>query len=133
LQLVLTHGDFSLVNAITSDDGLRFIDWEGVASGGLYSDVFHFLFAERYYKRIANSFLVDASEYTGRYRKASLDRFPELLEAAELDLTFARRLYYLERLALLMKRSVSSHLCNVVHNSIATFRDYDHDAGDVAE
>lgn len=131
LQLVLTHGDFSLVNAITTDDGLRFIDWEGVTSGGLYSDVFHFLFAERYYNRIADSFLDEMSEFTTRYRKAALGRFPELQDAADLDLTLARRLYYLERLALMLNRSVTSNLCSVVGNSIATWRDYDRDAGDV--
>lgn len=132
LQLVLTHGDFSLVNAIVTDDGLRFIDWEGVTSGGLFSDVFHFLFAERYYKRIADSFLVEVSEYTDRYRNACLGRFPELREATKLDQTIARRLYYLERLSLMLKRSVSTNLCDVVCNSIATFNAYDQDAGDVA-
>jgi hypothetical protein len=132
LQLVLTHGDFSLVNAIATDEGLRFIDWEGVTYGGLYTDIIHFLFAERYYKRIGESFVYELSEFVTRYRKAALERFPELREAADLDLTFARRLYYLERLGLMVKRSVSSHHCNVVSRSISTFHDYDNDAGDVA-
>jgi hypothetical protein len=132
LQLVLTHGDFSLVNAIATDDGLRFIDWEGVTSGGLYNDVIHFLFAERYYDRIDESFVDEMTEFVSRYHDAALDRFPELREAAELDFTLARRLYYLERIGLMLKRSISSNLCSVVGNSIATFRAYDQDAGDVA-
>jgi hypothetical protein len=132
LQLVLTHGDFSLVNAISTDDGLRFIDWEGVTYGGLVTDVIHFLFAERYYSRIGESFVAELSEFVARYRAAALARFPELREAADLDLTFARRMYYLERLGLMVKRSVSSHHCNVVSRSIETFREYDNDAGDIA-
>ena len=132
LQLVLTHGDFSLVNAIATDEGLRFIDWEGVTFGGLFTDVIHFLFAEHYYKRIGASFANEMSEFVARYRAAALERFPELRDAADLDLTFARRLYYLERLGLMVKRSVSSHHCNVVSRSIGTFRDYDNDVGDVA-
>jgi hypothetical protein len=132
LQLVLTHGDFSLVNAIDTDEGLRFIDWEGVTFGGLYTDLIHFLFAERYYQRIGENFTDELAAFVGRYRDAALKRFPELRDAADLDLTFARRLYYLERLGLMVKRSVSSHHCNVVSRSIGTFRDYDNDAGDVA-
>lgn len=132
LQLVLTHGDFSLVNAISTSAGLRFIDWEGIAPGGLYSDVFHFLFVERYYDRASPCFLEDVSVFVERYREASQARFPELSEAAETNLTFARRQYYLERLSLLLNRAVSSNLCKVICKSIATFRDFDHDAGDVA-
>jgi hypothetical protein len=131
LQLVLTHGDFSLVNAIATDEGLRFIDWEGVTYGGLFTDVIHFLFAERYYKRIGESFITELSVFVDRYRRAVLERFPELQQAAELDLIFARRLYYLERLGLMVKRSVSSHHCNVLSRSIETFREFDKNAGDV--
>lgn len=132
LQLVLTHGDFSLVNAIVTDDGMRFIDWEGVTFGGLYNDVMHFLFVERYYGRIDESFIDEMTEFVARYREAALDRFSELREAADLDFALARRLYYLERIGLLINRSISSNLCNVVIKSIATFRAYDRDAGDVA-
>jgi len=132
LQLVLTHGDFSLVNAIATSDGLRFIDWEGVASGGLYSDIFHFLFAEQYYGRASGDFLKEMSVFVDRYGEASQARFPELRDAAEIDLTFARRQYYLERISLLVDRAVSANLCKVVCNSIALFRAFDHDAGDDA-
>ena len=130
LQLVLTHGDFSLVNAISTSAGLRFVDWEGVARGGLYSDIFHFLFAEKYYDRASANFAKDMSVYIEKYRKSIQARFPELRTAAEIDLTFARRQYYLERLSLLLDRDVSSNLCKVVSNSIAMFRDFDRDAGD---
>jgi len=132
LQLVLTHGDFSLVNAIATSDGLRFIDWEGVSFGGIYSDVFHFLFAEHYYGRTSGNFLKELPVFVERYREASQMRFPDLRDAAELDLTFARRLYYLERVSLLLDRATSSNLCRVVCNSIALFRDFDRDAGDDA-
>jgi len=130
LQLVLTHGDFSLVNAISTDGGLRFIDWEGIAPGGLYSDVFNFVFVERYYDRASDNFRNEMSEFIRGYRKASQERFPELREAAETDLVFARRQYYLERLSLLLNRKVSSNLCKVVCNSIALFRDFDRESGD---
>jgi len=132
LQLVLTHGDFSLVNAISTNAGLRFIDWEGIAPGGLYSDIFNFLFVERYYGRASAGFEQDLAAFVHRYREACRMRFPELREAADGDLTFARRQYYLERLSLLLDRAESDNLCKVVCKSIAMFRDFDREAGDVA-
>ena len=132
LQLVLTHGDFSLVNAISTSAGLRFIDWEGIASGGLYSDIFNFLFVEQYYDRASDNFIQEMTDFVAKYRDVCRTRFPELRKAADTDLTFARRQYYLERLNLLVNRAVSPNLCKVVCKSIAMFRDFDREAGDAA-
>jgi hypothetical protein len=130
LQLVPVHGDFSLVNAIATPDGLRFIDWEGISPGCVYDDIFNFLFVERYYKRATGNFMKDISAFLDRYGKAVRKRFPELAEATEVDVTFVRRQYYLERLNLLLDREVSSNLCKVVRKSIEMFREFDREAGD---
>jgi hypothetical protein len=130
LQLVLTHGDFSLVNAISTGDTLRFIDWEGIRPGGLYSDVYHFLFAERYYDRATEHFLHDVANYVASYQSTCLERLPELRDAANIDLTFARRLYYLERVRLMLDREVSANIGQVILKSIAMYRQFDRDLGD---
>jgi hypothetical protein len=130
LQLVLTHGDFSLVNAISTGGGLRFIDWEGITRGGLYSDIYHFLFVERYYDRVIDNFLDDVSSFVANYHRACLDQLPELQEAAEIDLTFARRLYYLERVRLMLDREVSANIGQVIIKSIDMYRQFDRDLGD---
>ncbi len=132
LQLVLTHGDFSLVNAISTNSGLRFIDWEGVAPGGLFNDIFNFMFVERYYGRASDNFLNELEEFVGRYRGAIQATIPELRDASLQDLTFARRQYYLERLNLLLNRAESPNLCKVVLGSIALFRNFDQEVGDAA-
>ena len=132
IQLVPSHGDFSLVNTIVTDSGLRFIDWEGLAYGGLYNDLVHFLFVERYYGRIGERFTDEMADFVSRYSEAAANRYPELRSSVDLDFAFARRLYYLERISLLLRRSISSNLCNVIIKSIATFRAYDLDAGDIA-
>ena len=130
LQLVPVHGDFSLVNAIATIDGLRFIDWEGISPGCVYDDIFNFLFVERYYERATGSFMNDMSAFLDQYGRAVRERFPELAAATEVDVTFARRQYYLERLSLLLDRDVSSNLCNVIRKSIAMFCEFDREAGD---
>jgi len=130
LQLVPVHGDFSLVNAIATTDGLRFIDWEGISPGCVYDDIFNFLFVERYYERATGNFMNDMSAFLDRYGQAVRKRFPELTDATEVDLTFARRQYYLERLKLLLDREVSKNLFKVICQSIEMFREFDREAGD---
>lgn len=130
LQLVPVHGDFSLVNAIATPQGLRFIDWEGIAPGCIYDDAFNFIFVERYYGRATDKFFVDMATFLERYGKAVRQHFPELAAATEVDLTFARRQYYFERLYLLLGRDASPNLCKVVRNSIEMFCEFDRDAGD---
>ena len=132
LQLVPVHGDFSLVNAIATTDGLRFIDWEGISTGCVYDDIFNFLFVERYYERATGSFMNDMSAFLDRYGQAVRERFPEMADATEVDITFARRQYYLERLKLLVSREVSPNLFKVVRQSIEMFREFDREAGDDA-
>ena len=129
LQLVQSHGDFSLVNAILTDDGLRFIDWEGLSPGCLYSDILNFAFVERYYERTESNLIEELPSMLQRYRAAVASRYPELSDAADINLDFARRLYYLERLSLLCGREASKNLSKVVIRSIRIFQDYDADAG----
>lgn len=130
LQLVPVHGDFSLVNAIATTEGLRFIDWEGISPGCVYDDIFNFLFVERYYERATGSFMNDMSAFLDRYGEAVRKRFPALADATEVDITFARRQYYLERLKLLLDREVSPNLFKVIRQSIEMFREFDREAGD---
>lgn len=130
LQLVPTHGDFSLVNAISTGDKLRFIDWEGIRPGGLYSDVYHFLFVERFYDRATGHFAKDVAHYVASYRDTCLQQLPELQDAVRIDQGFARRLYYLERVRLMLDRVVSTNIGKVILKSIAMYREFDRELGD---
>lgn len=132
LQLVPTHGDFSLVNAISTNDGLRFIDWEGIAYGCIYSDVLNFLFVERYYGRATPEFMTEFAAFINRFRTACCDRFPELQAATEASQTFSRRQYYLERLSILLDREPSVNIAKVVRRSIDMFQEFDREFGDNA-
>ena len=129
LQLILTHGDFSLVNAISAEGGLRFIDWEGIGMGSLFSDLFNFMFTEHYYGRTSSRFTTEVDSTYREFRDAILSGCPELTDAVSLPPVFTRRLYYLERLRLLLDRDVSTNLLGVVRKSIAMFADFDSDVG----
>ena len=130
LQLILTHGDFSLVNAISTERGLRFIDWEGIGAGSLYSDLFNFMFTEHYYGRTSSNFTTEVGSIFSKFRDAILSGYPQMSDAASLPPVFSRRLFYLERLRLLLDREVSTNLLGVICKSIAIFEDFDKDVGD---
>jgi hypothetical protein len=130
LQLILTHGDFSLVNAIATANGLRFIDWEGIGRGSLFSDLFNFMFTEQYYARTSSRFTTEVDTIFRKFRDAVLSECPELSVAASLPPVFARRMFYLERLRLLLDRDVSKNLLGVIGKSIGIFEEFDCDVGD---
>ncbi len=130
LQLTRTHGDFSLVNAISTDSGLRFIDWEGIGPGSLYTDIYNFAFAERYYGRSSPDFISEVATVIERFRGAVLNRQPGLQQSASMNQVIARRLYYLERVRLMVNREASQNLYNVILKSIAMFNDFDKEIGD---
>lgn len=130
LQLVATHGDFSLVNAIATNSGLRFIDWESVSPGCMFTDIYNFVLVERYYGRTSPDFSEEVRAMLQRFRSATIDQQPALISSAELCELFVRRLYYLERLRFLVERDVTINLRQVVQKSIRLFRQFDVDMGD---
>jgi len=130
LQLILTHGDFSLVNAISTPGGLRIVDWEGIGTGSLFSDLYNYMFTEHYYGRTSPDFTSEVETTLEKFRGAVLARCPELGDTASLPVLLVRRLYYLERLRLLLDRDVSLILLNVICKSVSMFSGFDDDVGD---
>lgn len=130
LPLVATHGDFSLVNAIATREGLRFIDWESVSPGCVFTDIYNFALVERYYGRTSPAFVEEVRTMLQRFRSATIDSRADLHGSAELTEPVARRLYYLERLRFLVERDVTANLRQVTQKSIDLFRQFDVDMGD---
>jgi hypothetical protein len=127
LKIVMAHGDFSLVNALVTDRGLRVIDWEGVSPRSIFGDVFNFALAEHYYERTSADFVSEAESLFDRYRAALISRFPDLDETASIDRAAALRIYYLERVRLMVDRDVTVNLNSVVMKSITMFNQFDAD------
>jgi len=130
LHLVPTHGDFSLVNAISTVQGMRFIDWEGIGPGTLYSDLYNFMFVERYYGRSSDKFSEEVSMLLSRFGDAIVENIPDLQVAVEMDQAVVRRLYYLERTRLMLDREITPNLVGVVEKSITMFSGFDEESGE---
>lgn len=131
-KLVLTHGDFSLVNGLVSDGELRIVDWEGISPRSVLGDIFNFALAERFYGRTSPNFVAEAESLFDHYRTALISRCPELKIAASMDEQVARRIYYLERIRLMVDRDASPNISRVVKKSILMFNQFDIDTGGTA-
>jgi aminoglycoside phosphotransferase (APT) family kinase protein len=128
-ELVLSHGDFSLVNVIIADGQFRIIDWEGIRHGVLYADCLNFVFVEKYYQRTTTDITEETAEVMRRYGDAVAAKYPRLKDMAEVPQAVSMRLYYLDRLHLMLEREVTDNLASVVRKSIQMFRDFDSAAG----
>ena len=128
MELVLIHGDFSLVNVIV-DEKFRVIDWEGIRYGSMFGDVFNFVFVEKYYGRARSDVTAEMDDARSRFARAAVQRFPRLASAALVPAAFALRLYYLERLKIMLERDVTANLLSVIRKSMDMFCDFDAAAG----
>lgn len=130
LQLVATHGDFSLVNAIATREGLRFIDWESVSPGCMFTDIYNFVLVEQYYGRTSPNFSDEVRVILRRFRSATIASRSDLADSVGLSERLARRLYYLERIRFLVERDVTTNLRQVTQKTLGLFRQFDVDMGD---
>jgi len=126
-EIVMTHGDFSLVNALVTDRGLRIIDWEGVNPRSVFGDILNYVLAEHYYGRTSADFISEAESVVDNYCTAFISRFPDLEKTATIDRNVALRVYYLERVRLMVDRDVTPNLNKVVRKSIEVFNQFDSD------
>jgi len=129
LQLGLIHGDFSLVNVVVEDRKFRVIDWEGIRFGNIFGDCFNFVFAEKYYGRARSDITGEIRQVFSHFGNAALERYPNLKASIDVPLEFAVRLYYLERLKVMLERDVSSNLMSEMRKSMHMFREFDNAAG----
>lgn len=127
LRLVTAHGDFSLVNTLLAEGELRIIDWDGIQPRSAMGDMFNFALAEHYYERTSKDFVAEAVMLFDRYRDAFVNRHSDLEDAVSMGNEVALRLYYLERIRLMLDRDVTPNINRVVQKSIKMFRQFDED------
>jgi thiamine kinase-like enzyme len=123
LVVVFSHGDFSLVNILSTARGVRVIDWEGAKLRGLLYDFFNFFLTEIYYRRAdvgiadyVNDIAYDFS--VGLKQKNNND----------ISVQFYRRLYYLERVNMLLERELTDKLLEVILRSIDVFQQFERES-----
>ncbi len=121
--LTFTHGDFSFVNFVYAGDEVLVIDWEDAGERSLLHDLFNYFFTEIYYKRTqdpVNTDISDAIWLLLGYNE--LNQLTEIFTASDIQAVY-RRLYFLERIVMLLGRDASEIRSRVLQRSIGIFTD----------
>jgi hypothetical protein len=125
IPLVFSHGDFSLVNILKTKTGIKVIDWEAASIRNPLNDLYNYFFTELYYKRAVNGLAQDVENAILILQKRLCVRAPELWKNLVELSEFYRRLYYLERICLLLERKLTDKVIDVILRSIEIFKYYE--------
>jgi hypothetical protein len=126
VALVFSHGDFSLANMILEGRRVKVIDWEGAGPRSVLYDLLTFFSFEVFYDRAGRSLVPELRRATGMLTAFLEERAPELM--ARLGTPFAlRRLFYLERIRMLLERELDEGQLDVVRRSIDVFKRHEAD------
>ncbi|HLF26885.1 MAG TPA: phosphotransferase [Anaerolineae bacterium] len=126
IDLVFSHGDFSLRNILQTNDGVCVIDWENGGSRSPVCDLYNFFFTEMYYGRLAldkarAGIVAAIASMQSRLQSRASQLAPDLLSLAPLY----RALYYFERVLVLLARELTDERLRVILRSIELFKRYE--------
>jgi thiamine kinase-like enzyme len=125
VPLVFSHGDFSLVNILNTKIGIKVIDWEGAGIRNPLYDLFNYFLTELYYKRIPGRIFSEVIKAIDSLKSAVIDDLPEIANSLEPFSEIYRKLYYLERLGMLLMRDESENNLKVILNSMELFDSFE--------
>jgi hypothetical protein len=125
IDLVFSHGDFSLVNILKTRDGIAVIDWESAGRRSTLFDLYNYFLTELYYERVSTNLVPEINEAISSLQSNLAFKSPRIAQSLSLLAQTYRRLYYLERVLLLLERELSDKLLDVVQRSIDVFSRYE--------
>lgn len=127
IDLIFSHGDYSLVNILKTKGGIMVIDWEG---GGLRTplfDLYNYFLTELYYERATSTsgLVLEINKAISMLKARLLTKVPELAGTMISLAPIYRRLYYLERICMLLERELNNKSLSVIVRSIDVFNRYE--------
>ena len=124
-DLVFSHGDFSLRNILRTKDGIMVIDWESAGRRSALFDLYNYFFTESYYKRITTDLVSEINEAILSLQSRLTLKAPDIATSLPFLARVYCRLYYLERVLMLLERELDDHLLDVILRSIEVFNRYE--------
>lgn len=127
IDLIFSHGDFSLVNMLKTKNGLMVIDWEGGEYRNPLFDLYNYFLTELYYERATctSDFVLEINKAISSLEAHLLQKVPDLGRTLLSLATTYRMLYYLERICMLLERELNNKLLSVIVRSIKVFNRYE--------
>jgi thiamine kinase-like enzyme len=131
IYLVFSHGDFSFFNILKTRSGIMVVDWESASPRNILYDLYNYFFAELFFKRVATTMVSEISDAITSLHARLLARAPDMAQSLLSSAELCRRLYYLERIQMLIERDLSMNLLNVIARSINVFDHFEKALGDI--
>ena len=125
IPLVFSHGDLSLVNMLNTKKGIKVIDWEGAKPRNPLYDLFNYFFTELYYKRISKELMPEIKQAIKALNSSVKTYLPEIAKSLQSFSEIYRKLYYLERICMLLMRDESERTIKVIINTIELFDSFE--------
>jgi hypothetical protein len=125
VDLVFSHGDFSLRNMLRTRDGMVVIDWESAGRRSALFDLYNYFFTESYYGRITTDLISEISEAISSLQSRLTAKAPSIASTLCFLAGVYCRLYTLERVLALLERELSDDLLDVILRSIEVFARYE--------
>lgn len=123
--IAFSHGDFSMVNILSTDNGIKVIDWEGAKQRSLLNDFFNFFLTEIYYNRAGVDIVADVNELGKKMLRSLYVDSDNTQENYDNSLQIYRQLYYVERIVMLLERDVTERALHVIFKSIEVFNRFE--------
>jgi hypothetical protein len=125
VDLVFSHGDFSLANILRTRDGIRVIDWESAGRRSVLSDLYNYFFTESYYKRATTTLVSEIDEAILFLQSRLASKAPGIARTLRHSAQMYRWLYYFERILVLLDRELSNKVLDVALRSMEVFSRYE--------
>ena len=125
IDLVFSHGDFSLVNILRTEKGIMVIDWESASRRSTLFDLYNFFLTELYYKRATTNLVSEINEAISVLQSHLTLSAPDTARTLPSLAEVYRRLYYFERVFMLLEREMSDKILDVILRSIEVFNRYE--------
>jgi hypothetical protein len=121
IDLVFSHGDFSLRNTLMTEKGMMIIDWESVGCRSALFDLYNCFLTELYYGRAATNLVSEIDQAVLSLQSRLASKAPDIARTLPSLAQAYRRLYYLERIQMLVERDPSDSLLRTILRSIDVF------------
>ncbi len=115
VYIVFTHGDFCPANMLSTRKGIRIIDWEGSTYRSSLFDFYSYFFYRPVARKIpVNTIVSEINEALPFFISSLAKRAPDISNSLlSLEKTY-RRLYYIERICMLVERETTDSNLDVM-------------------
>ncbi len=125
INLIFSHGDFSLQNILKTRNTIKVIDWEGAKSRSILYDFYNFFMTEIYYERPKGDLVTEIQTAQSKLQSRLMKKGALAIINVVLSEPLFHRLFFLERVLMLLERDLSERSLNVLMRSIEIFRGYE--------